>query len=372
MADSRQQRTTGTGPRSRISRAALTAALTAVVTAGGPTAAHAGTAPAAHQVDRVSVATDGTQANDRSERAVLSRNGAYTAFYSLALNLTQDPPPHPPGTVYLRDNATGEVERIHGALSDPSVSDDGRYVTHQAFGPRLPNVKLLDRETGRTKLITDSPFKAASGDSSLSADGRYVAFTQHGSHPSIPDRVEVYDRVTDTYEVIAESPGPDAGPDLNQPSLSADGRYVAYRNARTQAIWLADRAKDTRTQIDNGGSSRLVELSGNGRVIAVNTVDGAYVRDIRTGVTTRFAGARADALSPDGRHLLYRSGDAEPHCELRLRHLPSGKETVVQRHARAVPGAVADRGRIVFDSPDADVVPGDTNGTADVYLWKRR
>ncbi|MFD9910721.1 TolB family protein [Streptomyces sp. NPDC059063] len=352
-------------------RPVLTAALTALLTAGGLTAAHAGTAVTGQQagVDRVSVAADGTEANGGSSHASLSRNGAFTVFGSAATNLTQEPTPRPPGGVHVRDNTTGEVTRIRDSLQDPAISDDGRYATFLTWGTHTVKVKLLDLETGQGKLISTGSSKAGSNSAQMSADGRYIAFSQVAEHPSIPDRVEVYDRVTGTYEVVSGAPG-DSTRDMRDPSISADGRYVAYRDAGTGDVWLADREKDTRTRVDDGGSSELVQLSGNGHVIAVNTADGAYVRDVRTGTTTRLPGKRADALSPSGRDVLYQSNDPVAYSELRLRHLPNGHETVVQGNARGVPGAIDDQGRLVFDSPDAGIVPGDTNGKADIFLWR--
>ncbi|MEI5101379.1 protein TolB [Streptomyces sp. PmtG] len=355
-------------PHRASGKVALAAALTALLTAGGLTAAHA--APdraAAPAVDRVSVAQGGAEANGGSSHARLSRDGAFTIFSSAATNLTQEPAPRPPGPLHVRDNTTGEVTRIKDSLQDPSISDDGRYATFLAWGSHTVKVKLLDLATGQGKMLTTGSSKAASSGAEMSADGRYIAFTQVAEHPSIPDRVEVYDRVNGTYEVVSAGP-PDASRDMRDPSISADGRYVAYRDAGTGDIWRADRETDTRTRVDDGGSREFVQLSGNGHAIAVNTADGAYVRDITTGATTRLPGKRADALSPNGHQLLYQSDDPVAYSALRLRHLPSGRDTLVHANARGVPGAFADEERLVFDSPDAGIVPGDTNGTADIFL----
>ncbi|MGA4839404.1 TolB family protein [Streptomyces sp. G45] len=357
-----------------VSRAALAAALTALLTTGGLSAAHAEppVAPAgAPRVERVSVAADGTEGNGGSSHGRLSRNGAFTLFSSAATNLTPEPTPRPPGPVHLRDNATGEITRIRESLQDPAVSDDGRYVTYLGWGSHTTNVKLVNLETGQTMIIRHGSSKAGSGQAVMSADGRYIAFRQNSEHPQDPDRVEVYDQETGTYEVVSDGP-PVSDRDMVQPAISADGRYVAYRDSKTGDVWLTDRQSGTRTRVDDGGSSQLVQLSDDGRVIAVNAADGAYVRDVRTGETTRFPGKRAAALSPDGRRLLYQDAGPTAYSELRLRHLPSGKETVVHGHARGVPGALADKGRVVFDSDAADVVPGDTNGVPDVFQWSAR
>ncbi|MEV0440885.1 protein TolB [Streptomyces spectabilis] len=351
--------------RARTAAVAVTAVGAVTFTALPATAAGSH----APSVRRVSVAADGTEANNGSTHAALSRNGAFTLFHSAATNLTQEPTPRPPGAVHIRDNTTGEVKRIRDSLQDPAVSDDGRYVTYLGWGSHTVKVKLADLETGETKIVSSGPSKAGSDSATMSADGRYIAFTQQPDHPSIPSRVDVYDRVNGTYETVSEGP-PISTRDMQAPSISADGRYVAYRDAGTGEVWRYDRDQRTRVRVDVSGSSELVQLSGNGRTVAINTADGAYVRDVPTGAVTRLPGRRIDALSQNGHQVLHQSNDPVAYSELRLRHVPSGHETVVHDNARAVPGAVAGQNRLVFDSPDADVVPGDTNGKADIFLWR--
>ncbi|WP_051854690.1 hypothetical protein [Streptomyces sp. NRRL B-1347] len=350
--------------RIRTAAVAVTAIGTVTFTALPATAQ-----AAAPGVTRVSVAADGAEADNGSTHATLSRNGAFTLFHSAATNLTQEPAPRPPGAVHLRDNTTGEIKRIRESLQDPAVSDDGRYVTYLGWGSHTVKVKLVDLETGQTEIVSSGPSKAGSDSATMSADGRYIAFTQQPDHPSIPSRVDVYDRVSGTYETVSEGP-PVSTRDMRDPSISADGRYVAYRDAGTGEVWRHDRDQHTRVRVDDSGSSELVQLSGNGRTVAINTADGAYVRDVPTGTTTRLPGKRIDALSHNGHQVLYQSNDPVAYSELRLRHVPSGHETVVHDNARAVPGALAGQHRLVFDSPDADVVPGDTNGKADIFLWR--
>ncbi|WP_209446258.1 hypothetical protein [Streptomyces sp. MZ04] len=77
----------------------------------------------------------------------------------------------------------------------------------------------------------------ASGAASVSGGGRYVAYDLQPQHPSDPSRVEVYDRETGTREVISDGP-PDSARDMVDPSISADGRHVAYEDKGTGQVWL--------------------------------------------------------------------------------------------------------------------------------------
>ena len=66
---------------------------------------------------RVSVASDGSQANGSNWSPALSADGRYVAFYSLASNLIQGDT-NGAGDVYVHDRQTGETTRV-------SVSSNG-------------------------------------------------------------------------------------------------------------------------------------------------------------------------------------------------------------------------------------------------------
>ncbi|WP_306337220.1 protein TolB [Streptomyces sp. KL118A] len=351
---------------STVSRVSLSALLVAALGATALPAAAARTAQpaqAAPRVERVSVAADGTEADGASAAASLSGNGRYVAFRSDAENLTEGHQgPYDYG--FVRDLRTGEVTRLKNSMGAPVISDDGRYAAHTGWGTHGINVFLTDLSTGERKQIDGSGFKDSSAHPSISADGRFVAYKLQPRHPGDPARVEVYDRETDTREVVSEGP-PDAARDMVDPSISGDGRYVAYTDAGTDQVWLRDRTTGGLARIDDGSPSTVAQV--NGRTVALNSPSGAYVRDLRTGRTQHFSARTAQAVSPDGHQLLY--GDAGSNVI--LRDLRSGREVRVG-HGSAGAGAVAPKGRgIVYSSEDTDVVPGDTNGFRDVFKWTR-
>ncbi|WP_164551833.1 PD40 domain-containing protein [Streptomyces sp. WAC 01529] len=323
-------------------------------------------APPAPRVERVSVAADGSEANGGSGAASITASGSHIAFSSSATNLTPDTAPRPQSSAHVRDTGTGQVTRIKSSLSAPVISGDGRYAAYTDWGTHTVKVFLTDLRTGERKQVGGAS-KDSSHRPALSADGRYLAYELRPQHPADPHRIEVYDRVTDTRETVSGAPQGSTH-DMTAPSLSADGRYVAFRDAGSGEIWVRDRAKDTLTRVDDGTATALVQLSGDGRTVAMNSADGARLRDLRTGRTWEIAGAEAEAVSPDGRHVLYKDAGST----LRLRKLNNGRETVVG-HGVAGPGAIGAKARtVVYSSPDADVVPGDTNGVNDVFQWTAR
>ena len=132
-----------------------------------------------------------------------------------------------------------------------------------------------------------------SGPASISADGRFVAFAAHrllqlggvGSTPVDVLQIFVRDLVSQATELVSVAPDGNAGNgDSLVPSISGDGRLVAFASSATnliaggssqQQIFIRDRATGTTEIVSvapngtqgNFGSGRPV-ISGNGLVVA--------------------------------------------------------------------------------------------------------
>lgn len=326
----------------------------------------AGAAPHAPKVDRVSTAADGTQGDGASVAATTTPDGRYVAFRSSATNLVPEGITHPGTYVYIRDLHTGTVVKREDAIGTPKLSADGRWATFIDWGSRKINVFLLDLTTGtRTRVGGDAQDTAYDPD--ISADGRYVVY-QWSGHPQYPGRIDLYDRLDGTRQTVSAGPQDDETRDMVNPSISGDGRYVAYQDNGSGDVWLTDRTTGTHTEVDDGIRSTVVQLSADGRILAMDSADGSYVRDLRTGRVQHFPGVKARAVSPDGRQILLQDGESN----LWLRNLHGGREVPVG-HGSAMDGSVAAGGRsAVYTSEDTDVVPGDTNGVRDVFQWRSR
>lgn len=230
-----------------------------------------------HQTVRVSVASDGTQANDDSRDPSLSADGRFVAFRSAATNLVSGDA-NGRDDVFVHDITTGQTVAVSlkqdgtlGGGSSPSISAGGRYVAFYAtdFLPEDFNgygdVYVFDRdfdedgvfdESGEVKTIVASVGydgrlgNASSGGNlaaSLSADGRFIAFESTASnlvpidtngdndvfvHDRDPDEDGIFDEFgeTTTFRVSVASDGSEAdGVSLN-PSISAGGAFVAFRS----------------------------------------------------------------------------------------------------------------------------------------------
>ncbi len=149
---------------------------------------------------RVSVLPFGQEANNESLNAAISADGRYVAFESTATNLT----PGDSNTlrdIFVKDRLTGEIENLTNLISGE-------------FGP-----------------FPEHNFNPA-----ISGNGRYVAFESRGAYvfagfgPLTRKLVWVYDRVTRAFQGCVDDLFSPPDQECLAPSLSYDGRYVAWRS----------------------------------------------------------------------------------------------------------------------------------------------
>jgi Tol biopolymer transport system component len=193
----------------------------------------------------------------------------------------------------------------------PSISADGRFVAFQteaAFDPEDRNGKtdvyVHDLQTGATDRVSTAPGGAdgngGSYSPSLSGDGRFVAFWSNASNLVEDDTnrvadVFVADRVSGRSERVsvpsrntsdARTSGEESNGLSSDPSISRDGRYVAFWSEATNLVrddtngkrdvFAVDRAAGTTTRVSvaddgtqgNGDSySPAVALLADGHLL---------------------------------------------------------------------------------------------------------
>lgn len=208
-----------------------------------------------------------------------------------------------------RANAVELVSRypngtIANASTRPSVSGNGRYVAYETANEGLvredfngsPDVFRFDRQTAQTVPVSlaagDKGMPAGGGDPSISADGRFVAFTSDANDALVPfspgpgNQVFVKDLVTGAIDWVSGPTGsgiPDN--EAGAPSISADGRYVAFTSLATNLVpgdqnqasdvFRRDRQTGQTIRVSllpddspPGGPSGQPSISGDGRVVA--------------------------------------------------------------------------------------------------------
>jgi Tol biopolymer transport system component len=267
---------------------------------------------------RVSVSSRGEQGRGESWHPSISAQGRYVAFDSAADNLV-------PGDrgftdVFVHDCVTRETTRVSVASDGmaansnsgyPSISADGRYVAFQSQADNLvppgmatggeQNIFLHDCATGRTILVSVSaegePANGWCEDPSLSADGRYVAFASKADNLVAGDTngakdVFVYDCLTGkTERVSVSSAGQQGNGDSWRPSISAGGRYVAFWSKADNLV-----RRDT-----NGCGDVFL----HDRLTGVTTLESVSSSGLRGTVSLAYQGHVA--LNADGRYVVFDS-----------------------------------------------------------------
>ena len=212
----------------------------------------------------------------------------------------------------------------------------------------------------------------------ISADGRFVAFVSVASNlvPATPTGstdVFVRDRQTGTTERVSVGPGGSPGQrraaDLG-PSISADGRFVAFVSRRHQPGAAATPTLRRTCSSATGGRGTTERVSvgrgrrpGQRRQLLPGDLGGRPLRRLRVGRHQPGAGRhqrRARRLRP-------RPADGHDRAgERRRGRRPGQRRTASSRRSRRTAASWP-------STRDAsNLVPGDTNGVADVFVRDRR
>lgn len=361
---------------SRLARAVLGTAITLALAWTSATAAQAGPGPGPGpgkpRTERVSTATDGSQAGGESMSAAISADGRQVAFTSTAPSFGCT---HFSRCLLVKDLSTGEVTRIDlgsgHTYGYPMPSADGSRIAFSA-GTRFMAPYLYDRTTGRSqRLWPENPpgFNELGRVQSISPDGTHVAYTIGNRNGSENFRL-LYVRDTATGTDELSSPAEEG--DKAGASVSGDGERVAYGvrvDSETDPVdvFVKNRATGERTQVDTGlGVAYLVRITADGRRVLLNAESGVYLHDLRTGESRRVAEGTAFSATSDGRYAVVAGEDG-----VRVRDLRTGLRGAALPPA-AQPGdeMLAAKGRaVVFSSTASHLVPGDTNGEFDVFVF---
>lgn len=177
-------------------------------------------------VTLVSVDSAGTQASGgNSYSPSISGDGSVIAFVSEATNLVSGDN-NGVADIFVHDIATGQTERVsvdssnneaNGASSRPVISKDGRYVLFESLASNLDagdtngvgDLFIHDRVLGETYLMSSDasgiPANASTAMAAFSGDGRYVAFASDANNLVAADKNAVSDVINMNLTDIATS-----------------------------------------------------------------------------------------------------------------------------------------------------------------------
>jgi Tol biopolymer transport system component len=267
-----------------------------------------------------------------------------------------------------------------------ALSSDGRYVAFESDQPFLVandtndawDVFVLDRDpdgdgvydepgTALARVSVATGGAQANGDSrrpSISPDGRFVAFDSAAANlvaPDINDLRDVFvrDRVAETtVRVSNDGFGSQLPEDSHTPSIGSTGRFVAFHGIDPDIdfLHLADRDADRDGVLDEYGPGGEVQVSTFGRATDVS-------------------------LSDDGSTLAYQSASlteppkTTPYVEVywerfgERRRMPT-TDGLEPNGDSSAPKLSADGRHLLFESLATNLVPGDPiDAVSGLYVY---
>jgi Tol biopolymer transport system component len=301
------------------------------------------------QIILVSAAADGTPAlGGNSYGAVISADGGYVAFASAATNLAATSTATNLN-IYRKDLQTGDILLISvstngtdaavGNCSDAVISSDGRYVT---FLSTAQNLAL----------------------GTASAAGSINTFWHDANSGAT---------------IVLNS----ISPTIVLPSMSADGRYVAYQTNQLNQLRIRDTqlGKDIYT---NAGTVTSAAISPDGSRVLYRLATSLGADQIATksnllSFSSTVPVQSSGQWSSDGRYVVF-VGSANATNEVYLCDLTTSNITLVSCNAvnSGVPNAPSDMpvisgdgSYVAYRSYATDIVVGGTNPAPKIYLFDR-
>ncbi len=334
-----------------------------------------------------------TETDNTSFRPSVSFDGRYVTFDSSASNLVAGDT-NGVSDIFVYDRISATTIRIsvgnqntegNDESTNPSISDNGRYVTFQSQASNLvsgdtnglSDVFVYDLATATIKKISvgnkGAQSNGASTDASISADGRKVSFTSTASNLCVQDvnsgsDIFVYDATINKIHCVSLTPlGFTGNAHSVYSEISPDGTFVTFSSFATNLvsgdtnntsdIFVYDSVQNLieRISVDDLGAqanagSFFSDISNNGTLIsfssdASNLVSGdtnntsdIFVHDRNTGITQKIS------TGTNG----------------------------VESNAPSVFNSISSDGRFVaFDSHASNIVSNDTNTSSDVFVYDR-
>lgn len=327
------------------------------------------------RTERISQASDGRQSNGDSFSPVISADGQWIAYTSQADNLVVGDT-NETSDVFLFHRQSGVTRRISmgsdGTQADgrsfgPQISPDGRFVafTSQAsslvFGDtnQVADVFVYGHENGTISRVSLTAEGEQSQQSSLalalSNDGQQILFAASGSLTAGTDSSDglfLHDRLSQTTQQIVQD---ESGLGIFAASMSADARLVAYQQfVGHWDIFVQDVETQARRQINLASDGSPANFDSFSPVMSA---DGRWVA----------FSSRATNLVPH---------DDNGVEDIFVHEVETGRTQLISRHADGTLGngpsefpMISPNGQwVIFTSAADNLLASDQNGSLDVFL----
>lgn len=369
-----------------------------------------------------STASPATAGNGDAFALSISNDGAYMTFQSFASDLVSGTDTNSFPDVFLYDRAAGTITLVshasgapatagNSASGAPVISADGQSVAFtsqatdlvagQTDANSMSDIFLYDRTAGTSVLVSHASGSATTAGNGycvaprISADGRWTAFVcnasdlvagQTGGNIS---NVFLYDWTTGASILVSHASGSatSGGNDVSgEPSISADGAYVAYSSLASDLVAgqteAAGAASDVFLFDRLAGTSVLVSGASGSATATANAASVGPVLS-QDGSRLAFVSAATDLLS--------NQSDANGVSDIFLWTLSTGNLDLVSHRGPLIsisgpakpllpavtgngtstgPALSSDGAYVAFTSLASDLTPAsDTNKNTDVFLY---
>ncbi len=378
-----------------------------------------------YRTTRLVHSSSGGPSNGANSVPAISADGRYIAFQSSATDLGPSQPPCPAAclNVFVFDRRMRTVEMVsltptgdpgNGRSYSPSISGDGRFVAFISTstdlldrpvagcptGSTCSEAFVRDRLQSTTEIVSVSATRKAANEGiykvvSISANGRFVAFDSTStnlargtalscsevylySRPNYHgncSQVYTHDRETGTTALMSISLSGRAAKGMSEvPSLSADGRFVAFDSKASSLVGGdANDAYDVFVRDRRTHHTELVSVTSSGK-------HGEYTSYAPQSGSNQF-------ISADGRFIVFPSAATlvdEDTNNLFDIYVRDRLKRTTTRASVSTSGEQGDNtsefsatisrdGRFVaFDSAAGNLVRGDTNGIYDIFVHDMR
>lgn len=213
--------------------------------------------------------------------------------------------------IYLKDRgAEGALTRITSGNGDsysPSISSDGKLIVFASRAANLTDgdtngladVFVYNRETGQMTRIAPSKAYYAIDQAMVSANGKFIVWTQRGDQDSGIREVVLHDFATGVSATLHDGAG--------NASISGDGRLVAY--STDLEVYIYDRIAGESRLVKNGISSAVPQISIDGKWVAFGKFPQLLWENVATGESKAVGNPAANSFSPqlsgNGSKLVY-------------------------------------------------------------------
>ena len=315
----------------------------------------------AQTIERISVTDSGAAANADVDIVTRPTDDGRTVLFTTAA--TNFFPNDQPFTLdgFLRDRQLGTTVRVGPQGVSTDISPDGRLLSHV----HMPawTVHVIDRVANTDTAITTLPVLSTSG--LFSANGQVLVYMRHD--PAVPGDYSIWRRnlATGVEDLVSETTAGTPNFQVALPgTVAPDGSLVTFTTGDPNIVPGDTNNRPDAFYKDYGfGFTDRYSLDSQGNELPADSSAGAFTSDTRFFLFSSFA--PAIPADTNGQWDLYVTdrflGD------VRLVSVSStgalGDASSQSLWAWISPDGV----RVIFDSLASTLVPGDTNGTKDIF-----